>query len=538
MANTIQTKSQVAHRLLRTDGTLAADSHLFDWISLLDPINSLIIGSRHDDVLSAHAEGDIVLGLAGNDHLDSAWNRTALIGGSGNDNLTTNVVVPLQGDTSLHGLAIQFGGTGNDALHATVTLQGGNAPQGPEQVADVRLDGGSGHDTISATANVALPVVADVTVRTDLIGGSGNDTIHAVADGRNILGNSIALNTIDGGSGDDRITAHAETAFFALHGTACNVLFGGAGNDELNASAHGVSNQTDLVTNELHGGHGDDVLHAFNLTDSNTRAPVGINQLWGDDGNDTLEAIHSTDGENAITDVTNYLDGGAGNDNLVADSTALGGFVHALNQLEGGSGRDNLTAHLHAVAHGGFGPAQALYDVANVLNGGAGDDQLTAFLSATPDPTVTDDSTAENRLNGGAGNDVLTATVAPGSLGSSVLAGGAGNDQLTVFGGSGNVLNGGDGKDTLVSGIGNDSMFGESGADTFVFAAQNGHDMAIFEQGQDKIDLKGLAANDIHGFEDLNIEVTGAETIIHFDANNDLTIVGVVNLNANDFLFA
>ncbi|MFK4508129.1 hypothetical protein LPJ38_21960 [Bradyrhizobium daqingense] len=537
MANTIQTNSQAAQQLLRTNGTLAADSHLFDWISLLDPVNSLIIGSRRDDVLSAHAEGDIVLGLAGHDHLDSALNRTALIGGSGNDDLTTNVVV-LQDDMPQHGLAIQFGGTGNDDLSATVTLQGGNAPQSPEQFADVLLDGGSGDDTISATANVALPVLADVTVRTDLIGGSGNDTIDAVADGRNTLGNSTALNSIDGGAGDDRVTAHTETAFFALHGTASNVLFGGAGNDELNARAEGVSNQTDLVSNELHGGRGNDVLHAFNLTDSNAGTPVGINQLWGDDGDDTLEATHSTDGENVVTDVTNYLDGGNGNDSLLADSTALGGFVHALNQLEGGIGRDNLTAHLDAVAHGGFGPEQALYDVANVLNGGAGDDQLTAFLSATPDPPVTDDSIAENRLNGGAGNDVLAATVAPGSLGSSFLAGGTGNDQLTVFGGSGNILNGGDGNDTLVSGIGNDSMFGESGADRFVFAAQNGHDTAIFEQGQDKIDLMGLAANDIHDFDDLNIEVTGGETIIHFDANNDLTIAGVVNLSANDFLFA
>ncbi|QIO34574.1 calcium-binding protein [Bradyrhizobium sp. 1(2017)] len=537
MAYTIQTKSQVAQQSVGIDGTLA-DFSTFDWLSLLDPVNSLIIGSRHDDVLSARAEGDIVLGLAGNDHLDSAFNRTALIGGSGDDTLTTNIIVALQGDAPLHGLAIQFGGTGNDDLNATVTLQGGITPQSPEQVADVLLNGGTGNDTISATANVALPVLGDVTVRTDVIGGSGNDTINAVADGRNAFGNSIALNIIDGGSGNDHVTAHAETEFSALHGTASNVLFGGTGNDELNANAEGVSNQTDLVTNELHGGRGNDVLHALNLTDSNAGTPVGINQLWGDDGDDTLEASHSTDGENAVTDVTNYLDGGSGNDSLIANSTALGGFVHALNQLEGGTGRDNLTAHLDAVAHGGFGPAQALYDVANVLNGGAGDDQLTAFLSATPDPAVTDNSTAENRLNGGAGNDVLTATVAPGSLGSSFLTGGTGNDQLTVFGGSGNVLNGGDGNDTLVSGIGNDGMFGGYGADTFVFAAQNGHDTADFQEGRDKIDLTALGANDIHALDDLSIEVTAGDTIIHFDANNDLTIAGIVNLSANDFLFA
>ena len=76
---------------------------------------------------------------------------------------------------------------------------------------------------------------------------------------------------------------------------------------------------------------------------------------------------------------------------------------------------------------------------------------------------------------------------------SSFLSGGAGNDQLTVFGGSANVLDGGDGKDTLTSGIGDDSMFGGDGADTLVFAAQNGHDTAHFEQGRDIIDLTALA---------------------------------------------
>ncbi len=51
--------------------------------------------------------------------------------------------------------------------------------------------------------------------------------------------------------------------------------------------------------NELHGGRGDDMLTAFNLTDSESRrAPVGENNsAVGDEGNDVLVATHSTDGE-------------------------------------------------------------------------------------------------------------------------------------------------------------------------------------------------------------------------------------------------
>ena len=151
--------------------SLLRDPAVFDWLSLIDPINGLIIGTRHDDVLSAQDDGDIVLGLSGNDRLSSAFNRTALIGGSGNDTLTTTVVVPLQGEAPVRGLAIQSGGNGNDDLDATVTLQGGSTPQSTEPTADVLLDGGSGNDTINATANVTLPVFGIVTVRTRMYAG-------------------------------------------------------------------------------------------------------------------------------------------------------------------------------------------------------------------------------------------------------------------------------------------------------------------------------------------------------------------------------
>jgi Ca2+-binding RTX toxin-like protein len=277
-------------------------------------------------------------------------------------------------------------------------------------------------------------------------------------------------------------------------------------------------------------------MHAFNETNSNSRAPIGINNLWGDEGNDVLVATHSADFGNSVSNVTNYLDGGTGNDSLTADTTAQGSFITALNQLEGGDGQDSLTAHLDASARGGIGSGD-LYHVSNVLNGGAGNDSLTAFLSAVPDPNVTDNSQAENHMNGGSGNDTLTATVAPGSLGTSVLNGGTGNDQLTVIGGSDNVLQGGDGKDVLTGGIGNDHMFGDNGADRFVFALNSGHDTADFVKG-DKIDVTALAVNNIHNIGDLEIDVTGGNTVVHFDANNDLTIAGVKNLTAGDFWFA
>lgn len=516
-----------------------ADVATLEWLYLINPIN-IVIGSNRADVLGAKAQGDVVAGLGGNDALSSTFNRTALLGGDGNDKLTTKIVVPLQGAQDVHGLAIQSGDAGNDTLNAILSLRGGNVTlHDRDLTAKLFLSGGQGNDLISASANLVLPVSGNVTLENHILGGSGNDIIHAIADAHGALDNQVVKNCIAGGTGNDNITAQAKTEFNGSVAEAINVLSGGSGNDVLNASALGMSNATKLVSNTLYGGDGNDVLKAYNLTDSNSRAPVGINELWGGQGNDILKATHFTDGENTLTDVTNRLDGGEGNDNLSAVSTARGGFVTALNQLKGGEGNDALVTRLDADAHGGPGfPGRDLYHVSNVLDGGSGNDHLEAFLSVKTGFAAPDGSEAANRLYGGSGNDMLLATVERGSVGASFLDGGLGNDHLTVVGGSKNVLKGGDGNDILTGGVGNDTLMGGNGADRFDFALQNGHDTADFQKGKDIIDVKALAAIGIHHFGDLDIELTGGNSILHFDSSNDLTIAGVSNLGASDFWFA
>ena len=77
------------------------------------------------------------------------------------------------------------------------------------------------------------------------------------------------------------------------------------------------------------------------------------------------------------------------------------------------------------------------------------------------------------------------------------------------------------------------------GNNTFVFAPTNGHDMINhFHSGNDHIDLTADAAIGIHQFADLNIQTIGTNSVIHFDANDDITVVGVNNLDASNFLFA
>ncbi len=509
----------------------------YEWLARIDPINSTIIGTQYADVLSAEAERDAVFGLCGKDELSSTYNRTALIGGKGGDWLSTDVLALATSSDPVEGLAIQYGGKGWDKLDSKITLQSEAPPNSSQQFsAENLLSGGDDNDTIKAVANVAAVIFGNVTLKNKVLGGTGNDTIDVLADARGAIRDNVVRNCVDGGSGRDRIVAQAETEHDAMSATAINVLKGGSGDDFLDASARGRANGTELVKNSLRGEEGNDVLHAYNYTNSNSSSPVGLNELWGDSGNDVLEVKHEDSG-NWFIDITSRLYGGSGGDDLKAEmvATSAGTMASALQHLDGGDGWDVLEARLTLHARGGTG----LFDIANVLKGGDGNDRLEAYLDVDLyNPPENPDSLAQNRLDGGARDDTLIATVAAGSVGASILMGGSGNDRLTVIGGADNELSGGTGRDTLVSGVGSDHMDGGEDADRFVFAPLNGHDTMEFEKGVDRIDLKAYAASGIHEFADLDIDFVGDDSVIRFDANNDITVAGVVNLAADDFLFA
>ena len=256
---------------------------------------STILGTRHNDMLSALADGDIVDGLQGDDHLSSNFNRTALIGGTGNDTLTTDVTIA---PTDLHGIAIQDGGAGDDILN--VNMHWPLISDFVDLTSDVTVSGGSGDDQINI---IASPLTVH-----------GGGSAHS----------NVVTNNADGGAGDDHITISGTTGFFTLEGTITNHATGGLGDDVLDATAILESINSLSASNFLDGGAGNDVLRAYCFTDSDGSDPVGINELSGGNGNDTLQATQVTDGENGFTNVTNHLDGGNGNDVLVADFDRTG----------------------------------------------------------------------------------------------------------------------------------------------------------------------------------------------------------------------
>jgi hypothetical protein len=79
----------------------------------------------------------------------------------------------------------------------------------------------------------------------------------------------------------------------------------------------------------------------------------------------------------------------------------------------------------------------------------------------------------------------------------------------------------------------------KTGSDRFVFTPGNGADViGDFERGQDDIDLTAFATAGIHDFDDLTLVPATTGTMIDFDGDNSVTVLGVTVLSYGDFVFA
>jgi len=148
-----------------------------------------------------------------------------------------------------------------------------------------------------------------------------------------------------------------------------------------------------------------------------------------------------------------------------------------------------------------------------------------------------------DNIQAGTGNDVVflgfgTPTVLGGD-GADFLFGGSGNDNISGEGGN-DRISGSGGNDTVNGGTGNDTMGGGADADSFAFDSGFGQDIVTDFSAGDKIALHLGAAFDT--FEEVHnvMSLSGGNTILAFDANNSITLLGVkpADLHASDFIFS
>ncbi|PTQ88478.1 Ca2+-binding RTX toxin-like protein [Nitrosomonas nitrosa] len=491
-------------------------------------------GTNGDDNITGSASDDFIDGLAGNDTLNGGEGNDTLWGGLGNDYLYgVNGNDVLEGG---EGTDMLFGGAGED------TLRGGTGTND-------YLSGDAGSDTYLFATGDGSTTINNYDTATDsydvlrFLEDVHPDDVTVTRDSHNLyltLQSTAEKITVAHYFYQDATSAYALDAIEFSDGTTWDiatvkqkVLQGTLGQDNLIGF---VTNDTidGLAGNDtLNGGEGDDTL----------LGGAGNDYLYGVNGNDVLEGGDGTDmlfggaGDDVLrggAGTNDYLTGDAGSDTYLFAAgdghTAINNYDSAtdsydvLRFLEGVHPDDvtvtrdsyNLyltlqsTAEKITVAHYFYQDAASAYvldaiefsdgttwDIETVkqkvLQGTLGQDNLIGFST-------------NDTIDGLAGNDTLN-----GGEGDDTLLGGAGNDYL--YGVNGNdVLEGGEGADILYGGAGddmlrggagvNDYLIGETGSDTYLFAAGDGH-TAInnYDSATDSYDvlrfLEGVHPDDV-----------------------------------------
>lgn len=419
-----------------------------------DQIENLT-GGNGDDTLTGNALNNTINGGSGNDTLSGGPGDDTLAGGTGTD----TVVQTADGAQTLSNA--QLTGLGTDTLSS---------------IERANLTGGSGNDTINASAFTGTTTLNGLGGDDTLTGGSGVDTISGGDDEDTLVGNG-GNDILNGDNGNDTLNG----------GSGNDTLNGGAGTDTVVQTV----NASQTLTNTSLTGNGTDTLSSIEIAiltggasnnTLNATAFTGIAMLLGLDGTDTLTGGSGND----------ILDGGNGNDSLTGNA--------GNDTITGGAGTDSLT--------GGVGDDTYTFDTDSALGtdtvteAAAGGIDTLDFSGSSNDVNVNLNTIGAQVVNGN-----LTLNMTAASVGQiENLAGGDGNDTLTgnaldntLSGSGGNdTLTGNAGNDTLNGGDGNDTIHANGGADSI--DGGNGDDILNFSGNGDGTSATGGTGSNIFRF--------------------------------------
>lgn len=335
---------------------------------------------------------------------------------------------------------------------------------------------------------------ADSIKDTMIFGYGGDDVIYG-GSGSDMLDGGDGNDLIFGGAGDDYISGGAGNDI--LYGDAGNdILFGGAGDDILD------------------GGEGDDLLFGGAGNDT-LYWSAGNDILCGNEGDDTYIVREGAKGHAAIKWERNYTN--FGNDQVVINGKMAEGSSLLFNFA------DEIT----------FGKMKWEQNGQDIIMRDSGGNQAASVTFKNAMTTFADNS------------DKLDFKFTNGRLYVDDqiyhVKGGAGTviaDEDAKY--AGNILVGSSGADRLVSGKGNDLLFGDAGADTFLFNNNFGNDTIIGSDSQDKVVFNQL----FNGME-FSAKQSGNDLVIGYQQTG-LSTVNTLTINnwftsgdkVNDFAFA
>jgi Ca2+-binding RTX toxin-like protein len=502
-------------------------------------------GAAGNDTLIGQAGADSLVGGTGDDVLTGGPGADTLTGGSGMDRIVEAVALATLNDGSLTDGMISdtlsgieqaslMGGSGNDSILASaftgmVTLIGGSGNDSLVAGGGADLvDGGDGNDTLSAAAGNdqivggagvdRLVESADVsfTATDTSLTGLGSDTLSSIEElvltggssgnALNAAGFSGAA-TLDGGAGSDTLTA-ASGGGSLVAGAGDDCIIGGAGGD---SCAGGSGNDTLIGgagDDSLDGGPGDDSLDGGSGNDTYLETPGSADVINDTGGIDTVDFSMAALG---ITIDLGIADGTPQNVDGANTVALIGTIENVTGSLQG----DVITGNSAANSLSGGAGNDTLSGGAgnDTFDGGAGSDRLVE--AADTNFTLSDTSLIglgsdvlvaieESRLTGGTGGNSLNAAAFTGHA---TLDGGAGDDSLAAGSGADSLL-GGPGNDTLSGGHGNDTLDG--GADTDRLAESSNGNLTL-----DNAVLAGLGTDGLVAIEQANLTGGAADNSIN-----------------------
>ena len=340
-----------------------------------------------------------------------------------------------EGDFSLAGPSVSISGKGRFVAFDTLaSLDSRDADSLPDTYVKepylCTIVGTSGDDTITGTPGNDVICGRD---GSDTIDGAGGNDVVFGEGGDDVLLGGPGDDATDGGTGADTLDYSASANSVAIdlsEGTA-------VGGDATGDTFAGIENvQGSDYPDELTGDGGDNTLIGLGGDDV-LAGGGGADTLSGLDGIDIVD-YQTSPAAVAIDLSTGAASGGdATGDTLVAVEGIVGSPFD--DTLTGDSG-DNFFLGMAG---------------ADTIDGGAGTDLANYFYSAVG---VTVNLTSGNTSGGDAKGDVLT--------GIENLAGSPFDDKLTGDDDP-NVIQAGDGNDTLTGKGGDDTLLGQGGIDTF-----------------------------------------------------------------------
>lgn len=483
--------------------------------------NDTLIGGYGDDTLDGGAGRDTLYGGAGDDTLDGGAGRDTLYGGDGDDILNGG-----------GGKDVLFGGDGRDELH------GGGG--------DDELDGGAGHDVLRGGGGDDLIFGrggnddirggkgdddlrgngGDDTIR----GGDGDDDIRGGKGDDDLRGND-GDDTLRGGDGDDRLVGgNGDDVLYSgdgndvlIGGDGADIIDGGAGNDRVRFK-FGEGGEGEIAD----GGLGRDKLLITVETDDLTDTAiiddlVDLSSFILNNADENSESGPSRSFSALGIEVSNFET----IDITVIDSETgeeVEGFLDPVVSFSVAdvAGDEDTAIALPITA--AVTNAPDLFDISVTVSGvpfsaslSAGTDNLDgtytlgaadlAGLTITPPSDSSDDFTLDvsvtvtNKITGV--ETSIAAATAMVTVDAVADAPVISTDDIVVtdISGGDDVIDGTEGKDSLIGGGGNDIINGGGGGDTII-----GDGSLTVVTGAFAI---GAALSDLDGSEQLTVTVSG-----------------------------